>query len=256
MKHRSLEEAMDFVKIYVPRNVEVEKPRVTIRGGPAVPKDPADNKNPVKTPVNRMAARVTAPAQWWAKPPETYDKVEKPCEKELSETTKPKKPKHRKTKKMKNTPSIPGQPFVADSGLTIQRDEKGEPLMKWDEVQMLICAEVSRLTKEVSPAIKAARDARDVIEELTKGIGGEMEKFKIDAKNYLQDIRATRMSMVSEVSAMTGPLREVRQFFHGADYDVEIKRLREFVDLCERLNALKESGFLDTMADTMIRLAR
>jgi hypothetical protein len=63
------------------------------------------------------------------------------------------------------------------------------------------------------------------------------------------------MSVVSETSAMTGPLREVRQFFLGSDYDAEIKRLREFVDLCERLNKLKESGFLDSVADTMLKLA-
>jgi len=36
---------------------------------------------------------------------------------------------------------------------------------------------------------------------------------------------------------------------------IERKRLSEFVDLCERLKKLKDSGFLDTVADTMIRLA-
>jgi hypothetical protein len=30
-------------------------------------------------------------------------------------------------------------------------------------------------------------------------------------------------------------------------------RLREFVELCERLQKLKESGFLDAVADTMIK---
>jgi hypothetical protein len=50
-------------------------------------------------------------------------------------------------------------------------------------------------------------------------------------------------------------LKDVRQFFLGPDYEREQKRLVEFVDLCERLKRLKDSGFLDTVADTMIRLA-
>jgi hypothetical protein len=185
--------------------------------------------------------------------------VEEPCEKELLETTKPKKPKHRKTKKMSKDPyfpETPSKPCPPDLRLKALIDKDGHPMMRVDELHEFLIAEIAKLPKEVNPVIRAAADARAVMDELTVGIGGEMEKFKIDAKNYLQDIRSTRMSMVSEVSSMTAPLREVRQFFHGADYADEMKRLREFVDLCERLKALKDSGFLDTVADTMIRLAR
>ena len=35
----------------------------------------------------------------------------------------------------------------------------------------------------------------------------------------------------------------------------EIARLKEFVDLCERLQRLKRDGVLDALANTMIKLA-
>ena len=82
-----------------------------------------------------------------------------------------------------------------------------------------------------------------------------MEKFRVDTKRYLEDIRSTRYAMVTEAAQMIGPLKEVRQFFLGGDYKEEVARLKDFVDLCERLQKLKESGFLDSVADTMLGLA-
>ena len=63
------------------------------------------------------------------------------------------------------------------------------------------------------------------------------------------------MTTTTEVAAMLKPLEDVRQFFLGKDHEAEVARLREFVDLCERLQKLKQSGFLDTVADTMLKLS-
>jgi hypothetical protein len=54
---------------------------------------------------------------------------------------------------------------------------------------------------------------------------------------------------------MTNALKEVRQFFIGSDYKAEMERLSEFVALCERMQKLKDTGFLDRVADTMLNLA-
>jgi hypothetical protein len=115
--------------------------------------------------------------------------------------------------------------------------------------------EVPLLVKEMNPSVEAARACRATMDELMHGIGGEMETFKKDAKHWLEEIRSTRMATVAECSQMTKSLRDVRQFFLGSDHKEEITRLREFVDLCERLVALKESGTLDAITDTMLRLA-
>ena len=71
----------------------------------------------------------------------------------------------------------------------------------------------------------------------------------------LEDMRLTRMTVNSELSQLMKPLSELRKFFLGPEHDEEIRRLKEFVELCERLQALKQSGFLDSVADTMLKLS-
>ena len=149
---------------------------------------------------------------------------------------------------------IPNQTSSTESGVKIYRIN-GEDMFKMEDIATMICAEIAKLPKETRPNVKAAEDARRIIDELMQGIGGDMEKFRADTKRYLEDIRKTRFAIVTETSQMTGALKEVRQFFLGGDYKEEINRLKEFVDLCERLQILKESGFLDNVADTMLKLA-
>jgi hypothetical protein len=155
----------------------------------------------------------------------------------------------------KTTGQIPGATYTSKSGLTI-KTVNGVQMFSVDELSSLICAEIAKLPSETRPNVRAAEDARKIIAELTEGIGGEMEKFRADNKRYLEDIRSTRFSIITETSQIIAPLKEVRQFFLGSEYKEEISRLKEFVDLCERLNALKESGFLDNVADTMLRIAK
>lgn len=136
-----------------------------------------------------------------------------------------------------------------------QYDANGNPLWSPEEITAFIYKAVRQLPDQVNPNIKAAQDARRIITELTAGIGTEIEKFRADTKMYLEDIRNTRFAVVSETSNMAGPLKEIRQFFLGGDYKEQRDRLADFVSLCERLQKLKESGFLDMIADTMIKMA-
>jgi hypothetical protein len=78
--------------------------------------------------------------------------------------------------------------------------------------------------------------------------------FVVKTKEHLKSIRDTRMSLIPEVAQMMNSLRDVRKFFLDKDYKEEMTRLREFVELCERLKVLKDSGFLDSIADTMLKL--
>lgn len=78
--------------------------------------------------------------------------------------------------------------------------------------------------------------------------------FVARTKENLKAIRDVRMNTIPEVAQMMNSLRDVRKFFLDKDYKEEMVRLREFVELCERLKALKDSGFLDQVADTMLKL--
>ena len=82
-----------------------------------------------------------------------------------------------------------------------------------------------------------------------------MVRLKLDyGDKILPELRNWRMSMDAELSMVLKHFGEVRQFFLSDKHDAEVKRLREFVELMERLKALKDSGFLDRVADTMLKL--
>jgi hypothetical protein len=132
---------------------------------------------------------------------------------------------------------------------------QGEDMFNLDELSLRIIEQINSHPQKLTPLARAAFDARSVLSESLDKIGTVMDEFKAKLREWLEEVRAMRMNFVSETNQMLGPLKDIRQFFLESTYEAEIARLREFVELCERLNTLKECGFLDTVAETMIRLA-
>lgn len=99
-------------------------------------------------------------------------------------------------------------------------------------------------------------------QDLTKALGLHSEAFKLHWKNdeqsrtkILEEFRMWRMAVTAEQSKLIQGCADVRKFFLGVDHDKEMARLREFLELAERLQKLQQSGFLEKMADTLIKLA-
>lgn len=205
-------------------------------------------------PVDRMAAKLIMKAPWWAHAPVEIKQPVQP--------TKPKKDKKKMNRNISTTQDsarrekgIPdSNHYISESGLPVTMIN-GEAHCRVEDMQAMITSEVLRLVPQTNPAVKAAEDARKVLDELCAGMGRDMETFKTNTKLYLEDIRQTRFAVVTETAAMTHGLKDIRQFFIGSDYKEQVARLGEFVGLCERLHELKKSGFLDSVADTMLRLA-
>lgn len=209
-------------------------------------------------PIDKTAAMLFAKAHWLSAPPQQVTvKIE-------SLSAKQKQTKQTKQTKTMNNSKITTpehQPFsagsrieTADSGVRV-KVVNGETFLNLDDVQSVIATEIAKLPRETRPNVKAAEDAREIIHQLMLGLGGDMEQFRANSKIYLDDVRNVRFAFVTETAQMTSQLKDIRQFFLGSDYKDQISRLKEFVDLCERLNNLKQSGFLDTVADTMLRLS-
>jgi hypothetical protein len=147
---------------------------------------------------------------------------------------------------LKGTDNHPNDPIRVINGVE---------MVDSDWLNQCVIEEVADSPKHLAPGVKAAREARETMSELLRGIGGEMEQFEASCRDHLNTIRAKRIAVVSEATQMTNALKEVRQFFIGSDYKAEMERLSEFVALCERMQKLKDSGFLDRVADTMLNLA-
>jgi hypothetical protein len=115
--------------------------------------------------------------------------------------------------------------------------------------------------KTVKQGIKAAEElierSREVIatiDYLSKEIGGPWAEYQLFIKAALTEVRENRIALGSETRLLMSALKEVRAFFIETDYQTEIDRLRDFVDVCERLRSLKTDGTLDALADTILKL--
>lgn len=131
----------------------------------------------------------------------------------------------------------------------------GEEVYSFDDMSVLIAEQISKMPRETRPLVLMAQDARATVDEMYKGIGGDMEKHRENMKNHLSNLKGFKIAYVAEVNAIKKELQDIRTFFVGAEHDREIARLREFVDLCERIATLKKAGTLDTVAETIIKLA-
>lgn len=76
-----------------------------------------------------------------------------------------------------------------------------------------------------------------------------------DLQQMTAQIRQARMTTEAEMKATITWLTTVREFFLENKYEVEMKRLREFIDTCKEIQRLKESGILDAVSDLAITLA-
>lgn len=113
----------------------------------------------------------------------------------------------------------------------------------------------ARATKEhLAPAredVAAVKRSAQTLREVLN----EYQAAASEVGEIIAALRTKRMTLTSEVAALLPALRDVRQFFIERDYEKEMARLHEFLEVCERLKALKESGFLDDVADTLLKLS-
>lgn len=131
----------------------------------------------------------------------------------------------------------------------------GELMYSVDDMAKALIAHAKTVNPELEKLSMSAADCRSLIDESVLNVGRAIEDFDRATKDAYGRVRMQRQAIVTDCAQMTTALRDVRQFFLGPDFDREQKRLAEFVELCERLKSLKDSGFLDTVADTMIRLS-
>jgi hypothetical protein len=221
------------------------------------PKEQVVNSPDVKwRPVDKTASFVVSKANWIHKP-DAFNQS-----KSVIKTTKKqgRKPMSNHTLLVNEASEKKGPPEVdrkSIGGYEVRtvKGPGGETLYRLEDVRRLLLIMADDLPKEASPLLQRAKDVRAAVNELTDGIGGDMNLFRDQVKKHLEEIRLTRMTMLTETAQMSRSLREIRQFFIGPDYHNELQRLKDFVELCERLHQLKANGFLDKIADTMLNLS-
>lgn len=107
--------------------------------------------------------------------------------------------------------------------------------------------------KTISLALRSA-EARKILDIHTTHVKKEWMDWHDETSKVMEQIRQTRVAIGFESKQLLAECGDVRKFFLSDDHEKEIARLREFIELCERLRSLKNDGTLDRMADTILKL--
>lgn len=220
----TLQDAMDCARVLVKPTPVPSKPRASeirtqVVGGT------------VKwTPVNKTAALVVSKAPWWAKPP-----------------TPPAQFRPKIIKCMKITPT--NNPMLDG-----KYEDKSDT-----EMNIELAHQMSKHgIKDVEAAESLVERAKEATAALDY-IANHYKKSWIEVSDLLAsaigEIRGKRFAVEAETKQMLSALGDIRKFFFDEKHEVEVQRLLQFVDLCERLQKLKECGFLDAIADTILTLS-
>jgi hypothetical protein len=180
-------------------------------------------------PIDRIAARVVAPAQWICKPPDQPNKKPKPMNQNIKS-------------EIERVPITKNGPLKSDQMIT-------------DEIVQKFHHQTKTTMVKTGELLEMASDSRAALDQMTELWKKDWLDFMDQSNNRLRDLRMFRMALDSETRQVLSTLREVRNFFLEENHDSEIQKLREFVEVIERLQALKQSGVLDLLIDSMLKLA-
>jgi hypothetical protein len=179
-------------------------------------------------PCDRVAARVIRPAQWYEKPPEAQVKPD------------PVEPPRLKTRK------------ALVNGELETLYEKNSV-----ETEQVLAAEhdIKNALKAKNELLEKAKQLDEVLSHISAQAHDEFNTALKFSKAALEDLRQVRMSLCSETKLIMTELADIKKFFLANDYQTEITRLGEFVDLVERLQEMKQQGTLDLIADIILKLS-
>lgn len=164
--------------------------------------------------------------------------------------------------------NINGKPFVPLDELDAHISQRlNEALSKHtskavvgDDVVASIVAGVLGAIEKQLPRVD--REAEVVVASNKESLAKHCDELRVMLENHcqltadkLRELRENRMAIVSELTMVSTPLRDLRKFFLDSDHSAEVHRLKEFLELCERLKKLRDDGFLDKIADTILKLS-
>jgi hypothetical protein len=197
-------------------------------------REPVVNGDITYKPVDIFAARVVAKAPWWAEPPQPEPIFMKP------EEFKEEPPR------LKSYKHLDEKGVVHDDYIN-----RNEALPLAVDVQEKIIKKEIRTSEEL---VRRSRELVDTVDYLVSEVKGPWNEYQEWVKTALERVREQRIALSSETRLLMQSLKEVREFFLEDSYQTQINRLHEFIDLCERLQALKQSGFLDAVTDTILKM--
>ena len=121
--------------------------------------------------------------------------------------------------------------------------------------ELMAGGHMEKIAEELRVVNEEISNSKKELESLFNELCSVSHQVRPKIKEQIDDIRHIRTTTVSEVNMALSALKDIRKFFLDSDYEKEIKRLSEFISLCNQLKTLKADGTLDALCDTAVRLA-
>ena len=112
-----------------------------------------------------------------------------------------------------------------------------------------------RTLDEAESLVARAKDAADAMDFLANHYKRAWGEADNEIHHGITRMRELRFASESETRQLLASLKDVREFFLDPVHETQLARLAEFVTLLERLRSLQQSGFLELISDTILRLA-
>jgi len=224
-----------------PPNAEYARQRVIAGQGRAQGEKVVNSSHVKWEPIDKVARRVVAEAPDICKPPRpepVFMKEDKIKDEKLF--TDSEEGGRLKAKKLLNEEGYTERHYSAESVAIVAVDSREK--------------ELKDTLKVKDELVRKAKELVDTIEYLSTQLRQPYIDTKEELKAIIATLREDRIALGSETRLLLQSLKEVRQFFLDESYTEQVTRLRDFIDLCERLKTLKENGFLDAVADTILKL--
>jgi len=113
---------------------------------------------------------------------------------------------------------------------------------------------VARLNDNTIELAVRSKEAREFLDWHIDHVKESWVKWLEESSKVMESIRQARVAIGFESKQLLAECSDVRKFFLSDDHDKEIAKLREFIELAERLRSLKNDGTLDKLADTILKL--
>lgn len=200
--------------------------------------------DPTREPVDRVARRVVAPAQEHFKPPE--QQLSK-----MNESHKPQVTSERQRNRDHNMENAQRSREADPTSIVLQpRKQADEDILILDES----AKKFEKNVRDTESLVKRGEDAHAAIEYMVTHVQRAWAEYDEWLTKAMIRARATKVAIEIETKQTITTLGDVRKFFLDPRHEEEIQRLKEFVQLCERLRELKRDGFLDGIVDTILKL--
>jgi len=122
------------------------------------------------------------------------------------------------------------------------------------DVGRKIVKEVVKNKSRDEEIAEGVREARAYLESCMNTMRKEWFDWQATADGSVRDLRQFRMALTSESKQIAEACKDVRGFLMSDAHAEEMRRLQEFVALCERLRDLKNDGTLGYVVDAILKI--